>query len=85
MIKNYTHDWLLLVKKKKKKNSRRTLDCHFFFFFFLLLVAAYHASIRGLAQFIPITRFCADEHRARVDGRATARHFHGKIERAVLP
>jgi hypothetical protein len=39
--------------------------------------------LRGLAQFIPITRFCAEEHRARVDGRATARHFHGTIERAV--
>ena len=36
-----------------------------------------------LSQFVPITRFCAEEHRARVDGRATARHFHGKIERAV--
>ena len=44
---------------------------------------------RGLAQFIPIsiTQFCAKEHRARVDGRATARHLHGNIERlgAVLP
>ena len=38
---------------------------------------------RGLAQLIPITRFCAKEHRARVDGRATARHLHGMIERAV--
>jgi hypothetical protein len=40
-------------------------------------------SLRGLAQFISITRFCAKEHRARVDGRATARHLHGKIERAA--
>ena len=28
-------------------------------------------------------RFSAKEHRARVDGRATARHLHGTIERAV--
>ena len=45
-------------------------------------------SLRGLVEFVPITRFCAEEHRARVDGRATARHLHGKIERAapaVLP
>ena len=40
-------------------------------------------SERGLAQFIPITRFCAEEHRAHVDGRATARHLHGKKERAA--
>ena len=39
--------------------------------------------VRGLAQFVPIARFCAEEHRARVDGRATARHLHGIIERAV--
>ena len=39
--------------------------------------------VTGLAQFIPITRFCAKEHRAREDGRATARHLHGKIERAA--
>ena len=37
----------------------------------------------GLVEFDPITRFCAEEHRARVGGRATARHLHGKIERAV--
>ena len=42
-----------------------------------------HMFLRGLAQLIPITRFCAEEHRARVDGRATARHLHGKIERAA--
>ena len=41
------------------------------------------AYLRGLAQFIPIARFCAEEHRARVDGRVTARHLHGIIERAV--
>jgi hypothetical protein len=40
-------------------------------------------SIRGLVEFVPMTRFCAKEHRARVDGRATARHLHGKIERAA--
>ena len=40
-------------------------------------------SLRGLAQFVPIARFSAKEHRARVDGRATARHLHGIIERAV--
>ena len=40
-------------------------------------------AVRGLAQFVPIARFCAEEHRARVDGRATARHLHGIIERAV--
>ena len=39
--------------------------------------------VRGLALFVPITRFSAKEHRARVDGRATARHLHGMIERAV--
>ena len=39
--------------------------------------------VTGLAQFIPITRFCAEEHRARVDGRATDRHLHGKIERCL--
>ena len=38
---------------------------------------------RVQALFIPMTRFCAEEHRARVDGRATARHLHGKIERAA--
>ena len=40
---------------------------------------------RGLVEFVPqlITRFCAKEHRARVDGRATARHLHGKRERAA--
>ena len=32
---------------------------------------------------IPITRDSAPEHRARVDGRATARHLHGTTERAV--
>ena len=37
----------------------------------------------GLVESVPITRFCAEEHRARVDGRATARHLHGNIERAV--
>ena len=36
---------------------------------------------RGLVEFVPITR--SEEHRARVDGRATARHLHGTIERAV--
>ena len=47
-------------------------------------IKALHVSkLRVLAQFIPITRFCAEEHRARVDGRATARHLHGKIERAA--
>ena len=39
--------------------------------------------LRGLAQFVPIARFSAKEHRARVDGRATARHLHGIIERTV--
>ena len=39
--------------------------------------------LRGLAQFIPVTRFSAKEHRTRVDGRATARHLHGTIERAL--
>ena len=29
------------------------------------------------------TEFPPREHRARVDGRATARHLHGIIERAV--
>ena len=42
-----------------------------------------HADTRGLVEFVPIARFCAEEHRARVDGRATARHLHGIIERAV--
>ena len=37
----------------------------------------------GLVEFAPGTRFCAKEHRARVDGRATPRHLHGNIERAV--
>ena len=41
------------------------------------------STLRGLAQFIPIARFSVKEHRARVDGRATARHLHGIIERAV--
>ena len=40
-------------------------------------------TVRGLVEFVPITRFCAEEHRARVDGRATARHLNGTIERAV--
>ena len=40
-------------------------------------------SVRGLAQFVPIARFSAKEHRARVDGRAAARHPHGRIEHAV--
>jgi hypothetical protein len=31
----------------------------------------------------PSRDFCAKEHRARVHGRATARHLHGKIERAA--
>ena len=39
--------------------------------------------VRGLAQFVPIARFSAKEHRARVDGRATVRHLHGIIERTV--
>ena len=39
--------------------------------------------LKGLVEVVPITRFCAEEHRARVDGRATARHLHGIIERAV--
>ena len=37
----------------------------------------------GLVEFVPIARFSAKEHRARVDGRATARHLHGIIERTV--
>ena len=39
--------------------------------------------IRGLALFIPIARFSAKEHGARVDGRATARHPHGRTAHAV--
>ena len=31
----------------------------------------------------PHRAICAKEHRARVDGRATARHLHGIIERTV--
>ena len=46
-------------------------------------VVNYQNRLRGLAQFIPIARFSVEEHRARVDGRATARHLHGTIERAV--
>jgi hypothetical protein len=39
----------------------------------------------GLALFIPMTRFCAEEHRARVDGPpATARHLHGRTAHAVV-
>ena len=38
---------------------------------------------RGLVEFVPIARFSAKEHRARVDGRATARHLHGIIDRTV--
>ena len=33
--------------------------------------------VRGLVEFVPIARFSAKEHGARVDGRATARHLHG--------
>ena len=36
-----------------------------------------------MVEFVPMTRFCAKEHRARVDGRATARHLLGMIERAL--
>ena len=39
--------------------------------------------VRGLVEFVPVARFSAKEHRARVDGRATARHLHGIIERTV--
>ena len=52
------------------------------YFLFLLTCKAY-LTVRGLAQFVPIARFSAKEHRARVDGRATARHPHGIIERTV--
>ena len=45
--------------------------------------ASHTGIVGGLAQFVPIARFCAEEHRARVDGRATARHPHGNTERAV--
>ena len=49
-----------------------------------LAVAPLYYSMSGsVVEFVPITRFSAEEHRARVDGRATARHLHGKIERAV--
>ena len=51
----------------------RELDC----------TAVCRTPVRGLALFVPMTRFCAKEHGARVDGRATARHLHGIIERAV--
>ena len=36
-----------------------------------------------MVEILPGTRFSAEEHRARVDGRATTRHLHGNIERAV--
>ena len=45
------------------------------------IMSLYNSSARR--ELGPITRFCAKEHRARVDGRATARHLHCKIERAV--
>jgi hypothetical protein len=48
------------------------------------LALTYSGYAPGLALFIPITRFSANQqHRARVDGWATARHLHGMIERAV--
>ena len=54
-------------------------------FFMNELVRTHSRLVRGLVEFVPITRsqFCAEEHRARVDGRATARHLHGEIERAA--
>ena len=41
------------------------------------------APLTGSGLKYPPTNFCAKEHRSCVDGRATARHLHGKMERAV--
>ena len=43
-------------------------------------------NLPGGGPLLPLTGFgpiYPQEHRARVDGRATARHLHGTIERAV--
>ena len=39
--------------------------------------------LRGLVEFIPIARFSVKEHCARVEGRAIARHPHGRTAHAV--
>ena len=36
-------------------------------------------ALRGVVEIIPSTGHSAKEHRARVDGRATTRHLHGRI------
>ena len=48
-----------------------------------IMVANRHFIFRGSERKYPPTNFSPREHRARVDGRATARHLHGIIERAV--
>ena len=36
-----------------------------------------------MVEILPGTRFSAEEHRARVDGRATTRHLQGIMERSA--
>jgi hypothetical protein len=75
----YTSPAPIPVRRRCTPSRSRTTP----YYPYIRVCGVVSSPITGLAQCIPITRFCAKEHRARVDGRATARHLHGMIERAV--